>query len=260
MVNGRSSSSTLPLKISRDDIMQCGNGGYTRRTHHPSRRVLFSVINLVKFMSDFPHVPVSKSSIANRSCVLGAGINDADYKTGLNIKGNKVRCPYYERWKNVLTRCYSAAHHKISPTYKDCVIADEWLRFSVFRDWMAKQEWVGMELDKDILVPGNKLYSPDTCLFVTQEINALLGNNTASRGKYPQGIYFDNFSGRFKAQISRFGKASHLGRFDTVGEAETAYNIAKAEHIKEVANTQPDKVKAALISISNTMLLAYAAT
>jgi len=30
---------------------------------------------------------------------------------------------------------------------------------------------VTYQLDKDIKVQGNKLYSPDTCLFVTQEQN-----------------------------------------------------------------------------------------
>lgn len=53
---------------------------------------------------------------------------------------------------------------------------------------MLTKDWQGNQLDKDILNPGNKEYSPDNCIFVTQDINLLLNSRAKCRGKYPQGV------------------------------------------------------------------------
>jgi len=39
---------------------------------------------------------------------------------------------------------------------------------------MERQDWEGKHLDKDILIPGNKIYSPDRCIFVSSLINLLI--------------------------------------------------------------------------------------
>ena len=36
-----------------------------------------------------------------------------------------------------------------------------------------------MNLDKDILIKGNKIYSPKTCIFVPNDINVLFGEKVA---------------------------------------------------------------------------------
>ena len=43
-------------------------------------------------------------------------------------------------------------------------------------------------MDKDILVKHNKIYSPDTCMFVPQTINNLFVKNNKNRGKSVIGI------------------------------------------------------------------------
>lgn len=198
-------------------------------------------------MNEFQHIPATASSLASRKPVFGVGINDANYLTQPRIDGKQVRCPFYQAWKGMLSRAYSTAFHIRRPTYSDCTVTAEWLAFSNFRSWMVEQDWQGRELDKDLLLPGNKVYGPDTCVFVSSQINTLLNDHAADRGLYPQGVCFHKASGKFRAKISIHGKTKYLGYFTTPTAASTAYNEAKSAHIIEVAQTQPDNIKAGLI-------------
>ena len=72
----------------------------------------------------------------------------------------------------MLQRCYSESHLVRQPTYKGCSVCEEWLTFSNFKSWMEQQDWEGKQLDKDLLVYKNKIYSPETCVFVSSVINS----------------------------------------------------------------------------------------
>ena len=107
--------------------------------------------------------------INKKDMVYGVGINDAEYSVHeyKKINGRRKtvwRCPYYNRWIDILKRCYSKGFHSKNPTYKGCTVSEEWLIFSNFRDWMIKQNWEGKQLDKDLLFEGNKIYNPETCV------------------------------------------------------------------------------------------------
>lgn len=77
----------------------------------------------------------------------------------------------------MLERCYSARYQERKPTYKGCSVCDEWLNYQNFAKWYDDNyyEIKGeiMCLDKDILVKGNKIYSPENCVFVPNYINVL---------------------------------------------------------------------------------------
>jgi hypothetical protein len=109
----------------------------------------------------------TKKSLSGRRPVYGVGINDADYITIYKSNGSTLTCPFYRRWKNMLSRCYDKKYLERNKTYKDCSVCKEWLTFSNFKAWMIKQDWRGNHLDKDITSQGNKVYSPNLCLFVT---------------------------------------------------------------------------------------------
>lgn len=94
----------------------------------------------------------------------------------------------------------------------------------------------GWELDKDILVKGNKLYSRDTCCFIPSEVNNLLTKRDNDRGEWPVGVSFHKSSGKFRAYLSINGKKKFLGLFATPEEAFQAYKAAKEAQIKVVAN------------------------
>jgi len=102
--------------------------------------------------------------------VYGIGyIGGGKYKTRNNGKKNKS----YTAWINMIARCYNPGNHLIMPTYKECSVADEWLNFQNFAKWFDVNYICGFDLDKDILVDGNKVYSPDTCLFVSTKSNSI---------------------------------------------------------------------------------------
>lgn len=134
----------------------------------------------------------------------GVGILDADYP----VAGKSGKCPYYYRWMNLLSRCYSPAYLKTHPSYVGCHICDEWLRFSNFKNWMQKQDWEGKQLDKDILGDG-KLYSPDTCVFVSSALNKFMLSREAGRGSCLLGVSKE--SGSYVTYIRKNGKSVYLG-------------------------------------------------
>ena len=182
----------------------------------------------------FIELPVNNRSNMRRS-VFGVGINDANYLVKPVVDGNQVVCPYYARWKEILHRCYSEKVHLLFPTYEGCTVCEEWLSFSNFKLWMQNQDWKGNHLDKDILVQGNKEYSPSTCLFVAPPINSLLLDRKSERGQYPQGVSFYKRTRKYRARVRFNGKLKHIGYFNTADEAFEAYKIEKYKIIKLVA-------------------------
>jgi len=99
----------------------------------------------------------------------------------------------YVCWQHILERCYDYKQRERHPAYYHiCKICDEWLNFQVFAEWYDNNFYevptLGrMHIDKDILYPGNKIYSPETCIFVPQRINMLFVNRPNKSG-LPNGI------------------------------------------------------------------------
>lgn len=191
-------------------------------------------------MKNFPHIDVNKCSLSGRGTVYGVGINDADYLIYPKINGKNVRCPFYKSWKSMLERCYSRLFQDRHPAYVGCTVCAEWLTFSNFRAWMVQQDWHGKQLDKDIIKQGNKVYSPDTCCFVPQELNKLLNDSEASRGRCPVGVSWHNISNKYQARVNYNGKRQSLGLFNSPEAAHAAYKKRKSEIILEAATKQTD--------------------
>lgn len=187
-------------------------------------------------MPEFIEMPATKRSISMRKPVHGVGINDANYVVQPLVDGKQVMCPYYQAWNHMLTRCYSQKYQAKHPTYIGCEVVKEWLTFSNFRAWMETQDWEGKQLDKDILVIGNKTYSPDACLLVSSQINTLLNDCAASRGDLPKGVSFHKGVGKYVAKCRVIGKLKHLGYFTLIPKAEYEYLTFKSDLIKKIAN------------------------
>lgn len=210
-------------------------------------------------MKEFIKIPAGKKSVARRKSLYGAGINDADYMVCPKVDGKNSWCLYYRAWQGMIARCYSQKLQEKYPTYIGCSVVKEWLTFSNFRGWMEAQDWEGKQLDKDILISGNKVYGPDTCIFVSGKINSLLADSSASRGNYPQGVCFNKAMNKYQANCSVSGKKRHLGFFATINAAEFAYLNFKSDLIKETANdTEAEsnpKLKAALLRHSEILTI-----
>ena len=113
-------------------------------------------------------------SFKERKLVYGVGVNDAEYLVYYTYAGSTINCPFYYKWHSMMQRCYSDKFKKTHPSYMLCTTSKEWLLFSNFKNWMKSQNWQGMELDKDLKIKGNKIYSADTCLLIPKELNVLL--------------------------------------------------------------------------------------
>ncbi len=140
----------------------------------------------------------------------------------------------YTCWSSLMARCYSENYQINYPTYHNCKVKKEWHNYQNFAEWYEGNYVKGWELDKDILVKGNKVYSSETCCFVPKEINYLFTKRQNKRGKLPMGVTLSQ-SNKFLSRLSIKGKKKHIGVYQTPEEAFYAYKKAKEKYIKEVA-------------------------
>jgi len=176
-----------------------------------------------------------------RSLVHGVGIND--WAGDVTLNGKNIR--EYELWIAMLKRCFSKNYKEQRPTYNGVTCCQEWLSMRSFIKDVSQMKGYGVEgwqLDKDILVKGNKIYSKETCCFVPLEINSLLVNGRKLRGEWPIGVSFHKRDHRFRAQVATGKERKHLGYFNTPEEAFQAYKTAKEAHIKAVATKWKDQL------------------
>lgn len=179
-------------------------------------------------------------------------LGEGKYKVLKN--GKPTKC--YQIWHSMLQRCYDHKYHKKALTYINCEVCEEWLCFQNFAKWYYNNYYeVGSQkmcLDKDILCKGNKVYSPETCIFVPERINTLFIKCDKSRGKYPIGVYYKKQTGKFVARCSVYdlkenkSKLKHLGLYNTHEEAFEFYKEFKEEYIKEVADYYKGKIPSKL--------------
>ena len=191
--------------------------------------------------------------------VFGVGINDADYVVQkfetIEVNGARKRrlvweCPYYRAWVGMLRRCYSSKYQERFPTYKGCSVSKEWFTFSVFKCWMECQDWEGMQLDKDLLFSGNKVYSKETCVFVPSVVNNFTIDSGASRGEWLLGVCWHKGAGKLVSRCNNpyTKKQEHLGYFTCELEAHQAWLKRKLELAHLLAEEQTDaRVGKALI-------------
>lgn len=141
----------------------------------------------------------------------------------------------YTVWNDMMRRCTNEKVQEKQPTYRGCTVCDEWHDYDVFYEWFQEHYRDGYKLDKDILFQGNKVYSPDTCVFVPNYINCLFTMTNAKRGQYPVGVYFRKDKNKFIAQLSFGGVQKNLGSFDDPIEAFKVYEEAKYKRVKDIA-------------------------
>lgn len=191
-------------------------------------------------MQVFIKKQANKLSLSMRKPVFGVGVNDSWYMTVQKVNDKLVTCPVYAKWKNMITRCYDPKHQEKYPTYKGCEACKEWLTFSNFAGWFNENYIEGYALDKDIIKKGNKVYSPDSCLFIPSCINNLLLDSGASRGECPTGTSLNKNTGKYKAYLSIDSARKHIGFFKTPEEAHEAYIKAKNSEIMRKCEQYPD--------------------
>lgn len=179
----------------------------------------------------------------HKKLIYGIALNDAGYSVQPVINGKRSTCPFYRVWFNMLTRCYNKSLHLKHKSYSECRVCEDWLIFSNFKIWMQSQEWRHKHLDKDILINGNKIYSPESCAFVGQEVNKFLTDRVNDRGDFLIGASWKSENGAFQSQCSNpiTKKYEHLGYFDSDLKAHQAWKKRKHELACQLAEIQTDE-------------------
>lgn len=177
--------------------------------------------------------------------LFGAGVLG---ENNSELKGEALKT--YRLWQGMIARCYDTKFKSKRLTYIDCTSSENFKYFQFFKEWCNSQvgfnslddKGLNFELDKDILIKGNKLYSENTCVFVPKEINSLFIKSVATRGELPLGVVLNKSTGKYHATIHISSRNKHLGSFNTIEQAFYAYKQAKELRIKEAANKWKDQI------------------
>lgn len=180
--------------------------------------------------------------------VFGVGyLGEGKYKCKENGKDTRV----YKTWYGMIRRCYDPKYQKRQPTYIGCEVSEEFHNFQNFGEWFDNNyytvEGERMHLDKDILVKHNKIYSPETCVFVPQRINNLFIKNNKNRGESAIGTYHYK-NGKYEVHCSLINpktgesKRKYFGYYETELEAFEIYKYYKECNIKQVADYYKEQI------------------
>lgn len=175
------------------------------------------------------------TNIMNRKLLYGFGVND--YYDGPVNTGTKI-VKFYAVWRSMIARCYDPVQRTKYSSWEGCKVCDEWKSLVKFKEWFDKNYIEGYELDKDILIKGNKLYSPETCCFVPKELNRIFETKPKKiKGNtLPEGVMWDSSRGLYISVLNRFNKKRlYIGRFISVEEASIKYQKAKNQYLSELA-------------------------
>lgn len=169
------------------------------------------------------------------------GINDYNEK----VKIGGIMLKSYTTWIDMIKRCYSKKFQEKRPTYVGCAVCDEWLSFSKFKEWYdenyprhLEEQGVKLQLDKDLLSGDNKIYSPDTCVFLPNKVNKFISNSKNTNKTGTTGVCWHNHNNSWVSQITDYTtrKIKHIGYFTNIEDAKYAYDkarTAEAEKVKE---------------------------
>lgn len=186
--------------------------------------------------------------------MFGWGIVDVDYcvtKTVSlpKISGKRVQkkvwvCPYYQKWYAMLSRVFSQSYHKRRPNYIGCSVYEGWRKLSDFIKWVDAQpnrNWENCKPDKDLLFPDNKIYCPDTVVFVDHVTNKFILDSASKRGECLLGV--DVSRGKFRSRCKDpFNvQSTWIGYFETELEAHKAWQVRKHEYACKLAEQQTDE-------------------
>lgn len=161
----------------------------------------------------------------------------------------------YEDWNSMLKRCYVGVSAETA--YKDVEVCEEWHNYQNFAKWATSQPFFGLKdyaLDKDLLVKGANIYSPETCCYIPKEINSFIKRKRMN--DLPLGVDIGrdyNGSTHFRAQAREDGRNVMLGRFSTAEGAFYAYK----RHKEALAKALAEKWRGRISDIAYNALYNY---
>jgi hypothetical protein len=176
----------------------------------------------------------------SKGLVFGVGIYE---KGKYSSRKNGRQSGAYRAWNSMLRRCYSSIFQERNRTYIGCSVCDEWLEFQIFAEWYEENypdDDSNYQLDKDLKVIGNKIYSPDACLFVSRAVNSFTIDRCADRGEHLIGVCWNKQREKLQSNCNNpfTKKMEFLGYFSDELSAHLAWRKRKSELAYELAMIQ----------------------
>ena len=227
-------------KKNRDGEIYCTNEGYLIKVikYNNANDIIIEFQDEYKAKKKVSIGNIKKGTIRNPYDKDEFGCCVGETQTVENKKLKKSYTHWYRMTRRVNGKDYK--------TYDSVTMCEEWKCYATFEKWFNDNYYeLGnekMELDKDILIKGNKIYSPDTCIFVPHKINSLFLTSKGNRGKLPIGVGIDKecpnrpYKASFKAYTNTL-----LGYFSTPEEAFNRYKEEKEFYIKKIADEYKNK-------------------
>ena len=217
------------------DYFETNNGGCFVVDYKDNRNVYIDFVGYEGLTHKVNADDLRKKAVKNyyKPDIFGKGFfGIGEYKSVINGKSAEE----YESWSGMMERGYSPKLKEKHPTYRDCSVCEEWYDFQVFAKWYTLQEFYGhgYSLDKDLLVKGNKLYSPETCTLLPRGLNSMLSAPNKSKSGLMLGVRKEGTRYSSRIGLGSFGR-KYLGSFNTEIEAHEAYVTARERYIKNKA-------------------------
>lgn len=167
---------------------------------------------------------------------------DGSWVRSLSLRGRQVYTISGRKFSSLIDRCTPGSfEQRKHPAYEGCT--NDFESFNEFSEWHQMQVGYGeFQIDKDLLVLGNKSYSVRTCILLPKVINQTLIGKSKDRG-LPTGVY--RYKGSRYIAILRIPssrKSGHIGMYDTPEEAHEAYKVRKSEVLKALAKEYKDRL------------------
>lgn len=214
------------------DIFETKNYGKCEVIEYKNTNSIIVRFNFTGFITEVRSGNLRDGSVKDRRRPSVCGVGYA----GVGKYSNKLNKDAYITWRNMMGRCYSEKVQQKQPTYIGCTVCDEWHDFQSFADWYYKNHPMNgneMQLDKDLKINGNKVYSPNACLFVSREVNSFITDRSGD-------VIFHKGTGKFRARCGNplSGEREHLGLFDSERKAYAAWRKRKSEICYQLAICQ----------------------
>lgn len=172
----------------------------------------------------------------------------------------------HRHWRHVLERTIAGRDIK---RYEDCQVVEEWYNFQNFCEWAIKQKnstrkeengrlW---HLDKDMVSRGNRLYCPELCVFLPNEVNAFYTKKEIGNTGYPGVNYIKPGSKNAKegyiARCCIGEERKYLGYYYSPEQAFEKYRQCKEAAARELANKWEGEIDPRVIEYLATFKLDF---
>ena len=186
------------------------------------------------------------------SAIIKGNVKNPFIKTTCGVGYSGIHKKKYDKkikeiWKGMIYRCYSGSNKNI--TYKNVVVCEEWHNCATFCEWYEKNypyhiDGIKFQMDKDLLQLNKKekIYSPETCIFLPHKINSFFTNVQSNNTSGFTGVSYIKNKKIYTAVIKNFdtGKNIYLGSSKDINKANDIYINGRAEQSEKAKKYMRD--------------------